>query len=125
MWSHLYLIFVFVVLCYDIIRDVFFFNKGQYNPYPFRKQEKEPPFGIVLSINLLIVIGMFTLITKTDFRILIYIFLIFSFCRVLCTSVMNYLSYKKFKVRKIISHTIIFDIIIISFSIGIWLYITK
>lgn len=125
MWRYLYFVFVFIILSYDIIRDIYFFNKSQYNPYPFRKREKETPFVIRFVINLIILIGALKLLTSTHYLyIMIYIFLIYSFCRVICTSVLNYLSYLKIKDPKIIFHTVIFNIIIISITIGIW-YITK
>jgi hypothetical protein len=126
MASNLYIIFLIAGLSYTIIRNIYLFNKGLYNPYSFRKGERELPLILVIVITLGISIGgyMFMNNAKIAFISLI-IFICYSLCLAVCTSILNFLSYKKIKDKNIVLQTIIFDIAIIITSISIWRYVGK
>jgi hypothetical protein len=126
MASNLYIIFLIAGLSYTIIRNIYLFNKGLYNPYSFRKGERELPLILVIVITLGISIGgyMFMNNAKIAFISLI-IFICYSLCLVVCTSILNFLSYKKIKDKNIVLQTIILDITIIITSISIWRYVGK
>ncbi|GAB6178798.1 hypothetical protein JCM14036_01170 [Desulfotomaculum defluvii] len=57
-----------------------------------------------------------------DIKLMAIIFLFCSFWLVVSVSILNYLSYIKIKDKKIITQTIVFNIIIIAVSFGIWKY---
>jgi hypothetical protein len=126
MASNLYIIFLIAGLSYTIIRNIYLFNKGLYNPYSFRKGERELPLILVIVITLGISIGgyMFMNNAKIAFISLI-IFICYSLCLAVCTSILNFLSYKKIKDKNIVLQTIILDITIIITSISIWRYVGK
>ena len=126
MANYLYIVVVSIRLFYTIIRDIYLFNKGKYNPYIYRKEKKEFPYIVRLGTALGICIGGFVFLTNIKLlSIMTVIFLCYSFCLIVCVSVLNYLSYMKIKDKKIIFHTIIFDITIIIVSTGIWKYIMR
>ena len=114
-----------IILVCTIIRDVYLFNKGQYNPYPFRKSDKELPFIVTFFISLsLIWIAVYVL--SKNIKLLTtmsIIFLCYSFCLIFCVNILNYLSHKKIKDKTIISQTVKFNIMVIVISIGIWKHV--
>ncbi len=117
MSNYFYLIVLIVILVHSIIRNIYLFKKGQYNPYIFRKSERELPFIVNFAISIGITFCIFNI---KPIAIMIYTFLIYSFCLVVCLTVLNYLSYMKTKDKKIIFHTVIFNIIVVIVSIFLW-----
>jgi len=121
MVSYLYIVVLTALFSYDIIRSIYLFNKGQYNPYIIGKEKKKSPFIIRLAISLgfcMVVYGGITSIKLLS--IMTVIFLCYSVCLLICVSVLNYLSYMRIKNPKIMFQTAVFDIIIIIISTGIW-----
>ena len=125
MAGDLYLVFLTIIMSYSIFRYVCLFKKGEYNPYPYRKQKEDLPFIIRFCINLGIIIGGAVFLTNIKFlSIGVVIFIVYSICLIVCVSVLNYLSYIRIKDKKIIVQTAIFDLMIIIMSTGIWKYIS-
>lgn len=124
MIGYLYIAVISIILFYTIIKDVYLFIKGQYNPYPFKekKRKKGLPGFINLGITFILLWVGFSLSMDNIklLPIMTIIFLCYSFCLILCANILNYLSYKKIKDSKIISQTVIFNIMVIVISLGLW-----
>lgn len=108
--NYFYVTTLCVVTVLIIIYEIYLFNKGKYNPYLTRN--KEDSFKkIIIQIGLLIIfsISLYNLSTNTItlLAVLVIISLVF------CEGILNYLSYRKIKDRKIIYQTVIFDISLI------------
>lgn len=123
MTGYLYIVVFSIMLIYTIIRDAYLFKKGQYNPYPFRKGKRQLPNIVKICIVLIIMRSGISIFTTKIEILSVIIFLCYSFCLIFSVSILNFLSYIKIKDSKIISQTIIFNIMIIVISIGIWKYI--
>ncbi|WP_459906861.1 hypothetical protein [Desulfotomaculum defluvii] len=118
MENYFYIIVVAIILLSKIFRGIYLYTKGQYNPYPFRKESNS---SIIKNFEWLIVsVGGFLFLR--DIKLMAIIFLFCSFWLVVSVSILNYLSYIKIKDKKIITQTIVFNIIIIAVSFGIWKY---
>jgi hypothetical protein len=103
-----------------IIRNVYLYFKGEYNPYPFREGKREFPYIIRLGINLIIYFSITFALNYIKFSSISVIFLCYSICFLLCLNILNYLSYVKMKEKQIIIQTVILNSMIIIF--GIWFY---
>lgn len=124
MLSYLYLIFFAIICTSHIIRNIYLYKKGQYNPYVLKKGSGDFPFIVVLTINLLLLFGSYLFIT--DIRlitIMFYIFLAYSFCLLVSLSILNYLSYQTNKDQRIVVQTLVFALIVIVVSVGLGNYV--
>lgn len=122
--SYLYLIFFAIICTSHIIRNIYLYKKGQYNPYVLKKGSGDFPFIVVLTINLLLLFGSYLFIT--DIRlitIMFYIFLAYSFCLLVSLSILNYLSYQTNKDQRIVVQTLVFALIVIVVSVGLGNYV--
>ena len=124
MTGYLYILIISIILFYTIIRDIYLFNKGQYYPYPFteNKEKRKPPF-IVRFVITIISMWIASYIFSTNIELLpiaTIVFLCYSFFLIFCADILNYLSYKTIKDSKIISQTVIFNIMVIVISIFLW-----
>ena len=100
-----------IVTVFMIIYEIYLFNEGKY--YPYLTRNKEDSFKkIIIQTGLVIIIFicLYNLSTNnaTPLAVLAIISLVF------CESILNYLSYRKIKDRKIIYQTVIFDISLIA-----------
>lgn len=114
MLGYFYIAITVILLAFTIIWEILAFNKGQYYPYVIKPGKDTMPYLVRLGINLFIFIGAYAFRTDTKiFHTLVFIFIVFSVCFMVCTTILNYLSYLKSKDNKIIIQTIIMDIIVI------------
>jgi len=113
MFSYLFILGICLVPFYMIIRDIYLFSKGKYNPYIFREKKKNN-FLIPLCIVLGITLGVNLFITNTSLlNISVYSFVFISAFLLICINILNYLSFNKTKDHKIIYHTVISNLTII------------
>ena len=127
MIGYFYIVILSIYLSYDIVRYIYLFNKGRYNPYPYKspypykKREKEGSSTISFCSRFGIIFGALIFARNSKLLyIMTVVFLCYSFCLIICVSVLNYLSFKNIKDQKIIFQTALFDIMVIIISIGIW-----
>jgi hypothetical protein len=112
--SYLYIICVSLVPCYMIFRSIYLFKKNKYNPYIFGKNSKKSSSFLTICIALAMYIcGIFFITEIKSLHILVYSFICFSVFLLICVNILNYLSFLKIKDRKIINHTVIFNITVI------------
>lgn len=125
MISYLYIVVLTVLFSHNIIRSIYLFKKGQYNPYIIGKEKNKSPFIVRLAINLGFFIMVYGGITSTKLlSIMTVIFLCYSVCLLISGSILNYLSYMRINDPKIMYQTVVFDIIIIVVAIGILKFTT-
>lgn len=119
MSNYFYVTFLFVACIYAIIKSIYSFNKGKYNPYIFfgKETNKQRIFNFGLSVTISLSLYNLMLNTKPPLFIFQLSFIVFSLCFTLGINVLNYLSYVKIKDHKIIHQTIIFDICVIAFCL--------
>lgn len=124
MIGYLYIAIISISLFYTIIRDIYLFNTGQYNPYPFKEKKIKRELPVIVRFGIPLILMWIALsLFMTNIKLLpimTIIFLCYSFCLITCADILNYLSYKNIKDPKIISQTIIFNIMVIVISIGLW-----
>jgi hypothetical protein len=127
MIGYFYIVILGIYLSYGIVRYIYLFIKGQYNPYPYKspypykKGEKEVSSIISFCSSFGIIFGALIFAANSKLLyIMNVVFLCYSFCLIICVSVLNYLSFKNIKDQKIIFQTALFDIMVIIISIGIW-----
>lgn len=126
MFYYFYLTFYIGILSYTIVRNIFLFYKGKYNPYVLKNGEKELPYIIKFVCVLIISIGgCFFANNEKSLFIMLNIFLSYSFFFITSTVILNYLSYKKNKDQKIILHTAIMSSIVIIISLIMWRYVGR
>jgi len=124
MTGYIYIISLIILLLLSILKEIYLYIKGEYNPYEFTKGEKELPLSIKIInifIFLYITIGgtLITIYNKLLYEMKVII-ICFCFFYILSSSIMNYLSYRKIKDNKIIYQTIIFTLLVIGAGIWIW-----
>jgi len=120
MSNYLYVIIFFVVMVYTMIREIYLFFKGKYNPYLFRKvkaSNKRRLFNAGLAIAVYWSLNNLLFNTKPPIFIVQLSFIVFSLCFTLGINVLNYLSYVKTRDHKIIYQTVIFNICVIVFCL--------
>lgn len=112
MLSYLFILCICLVPFYMIIKGIYLFNKGKYNPYIFRKKKTNVWITLIMSLG----IYMGVMVFITDIRLLhisLYSFVFVSIFLLASVNILNYLSFNKTKDHKIIYHTVIFNIIVI------------
>ena len=120
MINYFYIIIVLLAGIYSIIHNIYLFKMGKYSPNLFGKATNKQVifnFGLYLLVfwsfyNLLLNI-------KPRFIYILVPFMVYSFCFALCTTVLDYLSYRNSKNHKIIYNTIIFNVSVFAFCIYI------
>lgn len=118
MINYFYIIILLVACTYSIIHNIYLFNKGKYNPYLFGKAtNKQAIFNFGLFLPVLWSFYNLLFNTKPPFINILVPFIVYSFCFTLCTTILNYLSYRNSKNHKIIYHTIIFNVSVIAVCI--------
>lgn len=118
--SYIYLTLITLALVYSISKDIYQFKKSDYNPYMFRKGKRELPLIVYYCLNLGMSFGAIYLLDKELLTGMLYVFIGYSFSLIVTRSLLNYLSYVKINEPRIVLQTVIFDIIIIAISIGLW-----
>ncbi len=122
----LYLIYTIAVFAYSIYRNINLFKTGKYDPNPFAKSKDGIYEKYSFVITLPIAIGpLFLLKERSELFALLLVFVIYSVILVCCTSVLNYLMYKKSREKKILKDTLLFNAVIAIVTTLIWKYITK
>ena len=125
MFGYIYLTLVAFTLIYSIIKDIYLFNKGQYNPYMYRNRKRELPFIVFMCLNLGVSIGAIYLLTIEMLTIMLYMFICYSLTLIVCRSILNYLSYLKIKESIIIFQGIVFNFMIIAISTSLWILVKR
>lgn len=122
--SNYFFIFALInILIFTIIREIYLYSKGRYNPYlSFIKDKYLQNFIIFFSLY---ISTIFCVKNIKPISVSLYIFLAYSFCFAVCICILNYLSYKKNKDKKIILYTVLFIIMLIVISIYLWKLIMK
>lgn len=122
MLSYFYFIFLIGILSYFSYRSIIMYKKGTYNPYVFIgfKDDGELTYGKRVLINLIIIFGAQILVTDDKYTILFRILYVFLSINIIQTSILSYLSYKKIKDKKIITHNVIMNLIFIGIIIVLW-----
>lgn len=115
--DYFYVLILISIFVYQIVREIYLFNKGKYNPYMFKRGEFEEPYFVRLGLSL----AMLFCLNNIKIKLVpIYFLSTYAFGLGTCTNILNYLSYRKSKDKKIIIHTIIFDIILIIMAMFLW-----
>lgn len=106
---------------YPIIWSIYLFRTGRYTAaFQKEKKSKKEMFLFLLLTLLYFWVLDFSNFPKSLFLIITEVFLI---CYILLMSILNYLSYKKLKDKKIIYHTVAIDIIFIILSLFILYFV--
>lgn len=121
-----FFVLVFSIIClYDIMRHIYKFIKGQYNPYMFRNKG-ESTYKVILRSCFwigFIIVGSVVMTNNKVLSVITAIFVCYSFFHIVSVSVLNYLCYRKNKESKIIFQTVIYDFITIIVCIWLWMYL--
>lgn len=109
--SYFYLMILLAFYSYPIIRSIYLFRTGRYTS-AFKKEKKSMKATFLAFILTLLYFWVldFSNLPKSIFFIITEVFVI---CYIFLITILNYLSYKKLKEKKIIYHTVVLDIIFI------------
>lgn len=102
------LIILFVAFACMLFREIYLFNKGRYIPYLFNNNLSFKQR--IMNVGWFIVSWWSLHNAKPSTDVLKLLLIALS----LCVSILNYLSYRKIKDRKIIYQTIILDIFVMA-----------
>lgn len=120
--NYFYSLVLIVVLALTIFRQIHLYNKGKYTPFLFSRSENEIP--LLLGFLGVLVVS-WSIYKIRPIIISFYIFVVYSVCFIISTSVLNFLSYNKKKQPKIIINSILFNFVIIAVTILLWQRIVK
>lgn len=113
MYLYIYIMFLVFVFLYSIYINFLMHRKDKVVPYPFKMRENPLLFLLDILIIILLVLGVYFLITDAEFPILLIMYYIFVPIFALQTIILNYLLYKKTKNKKIIFKIIMYIILVI------------